>query len=447
MKKIYLKTMGCQMNVYDSSRILDALAVLGYQPTEDMLQADILMINTCHIREKASEKVFSELGRMKEIKDKRTEQGLTTWIGLAGCVVQALGEEAFCKVRYLDFAVGSQAYHLLPQIIAKKSRDEGRFIETSFTSDEKFDALPKASARGVSAFLAIQEGCDNFCSYCVVPYTRGCEYSRDIASILKEAHQLVDSGAKEIILLGQNVDCWHGLDEKGNPSHLALLFEKICQIDGLERLRYTTSYPVDITNEVIFAHRNLPKLMPYIHLPIQSGSNAVLKAMNRRYTVEQYLDVVYRLKLARPDIAISSDFIVGFPGETTFDFEQTLKVIDKVQYAQSYSFKYSARAGTPASLMKNQIAEDVKKERLSLLQEKLLRFQKSFNQTFIGKSLNVLFAEQSLGQASGYTPYLQPVHVKTDENLLGALANVEIQRASASSLSGVLKSDSMPLSD
>ncbi|NCA81030.1 MAG: tRNA (N6-isopentenyl adenosine(37)-C2)-methylthiotransferase MiaB, partial [Sphingobacteriia bacterium] len=367
--------------------------MLGYQETDDMEQADILMINTCHIREKAAEKVFSELGRMKEIKDKRQKQGLVTWMGLAGCVVQALGTETFRKVKYLDFAVGPQSYHLLPEMIAKKERGSGRFMETAFTSDEKFDALPKAESRGVSAFLAIQEGCDNFCTYCVVPYTRGCEYSRDMASVLKEAHQLVDSGAKEIMLLGQNVDCWHGLGKNGKPAHLALLFEEICKIEGLERLRYTTSYPVDISDEVIKAHKDLPKLMPYIHLPIQSGSNAILKSMNRRYTVEQYLDVVDRLRQVRPDIAISSDFIVGFPGESEGDFRQTMAIVDKVQYAQSYSFKYSARAGTPASLMKNQIPESVKKERLALLQEKLLGFQKTFNQSFIGRTLPVLITQ------------------------------------------------------
>lgn len=437
MKKIYIKTMGCQMNVYDSARILDAMAALGYEETQDMTEADLMMINTCHIREKASDKVFSELGRMKEIKEARAKAGKQTMIGLAGCVVQALGEEAFAKVKYLDVAVGPQSYHLLPEMVTRFERDHGRQIVADFTSDEKFDTLPSTKARGFSAFLAIQEGCDNFCSYCVVPYTRGCEYSRSASEILTEARQLVATGAKEIMLLGQNVDCWHGLGLDGvHEWGLARLFEEVAKIDGLERIRYTTSYPVDITDDVIAAHRDIDKLMPYIHLPIQAGSDAVLKAMNRRYTVDQYLKVVDKLRAARPDIAISSDFIVGFPGETDADFEKTVAVADKVRYAQSYSFKYSARPGTPASLMKNQIPEAVKVNRLAILQEKLLESQKAFNESFMGKSLKVLFVEAHDGQVSGYSPYLQNVHVTTDAPLLGQIKNVRITRASASSLSG-----------
>ncbi len=439
MKKIYIKTMGCQMNVYDSVRILDAMAALGYEETTDMNDADLMMINTCHIREKASDKVFSELGRMKEIKDARAKAGKDTMIGLAGCVVQALGEEAFAKVKYLDVAVGPQSYHLLPEMVAKFERSKGRQIVADFTSDEKFDTLPKTKARGFSAFLAIQEGCDNFCSYCVVPYTRGCEYSRSATEILTEARQLVDTGAKEIMLLGQNVDCWHGVGLDGVKEWgLARLFEEVAKIDGLERIRYTTSYPVDITDDVIAAHRDIDKLMPYIHLPIQAGSDAVLKAMNRRYTVDDYLKVVDKLRAARPDIAISSDFIVGFPGETDADFEQTMRIVDTVQYAQSYSFKYSARPGTPASLMKNQIPEDVKVDRLAKLQEKLLHYQKAFNESFMNKTLPVLFVESHNGQVSGYSPYLQNVHVTTDDALSGQIKNVKITRASASSLSGVV---------
>ncbi len=437
MKKIYIKTMGCQMNVYDSNRILDAMAALGYEETQDMTQADFMLINTCHIREKASDKVFSELGRMKEIKDQRLKEGKATMIGLAGCVVQALGEEAFSKVKYLDVAVGPQSYHLLPEMVTKFERTHNRQMKATFTSDEKFDSLPKTQARGYSSFLAIQEGCDNFCSYCVVPYTRGCEYSRSAKEILSEAKQLVETGTKEIMLLGQNVDCWHGLGLDGvHEWGLARLFEEIAKIDGLERIRYTTSYPVDITDDVIAAHRDIEKLMPYIHLPIQSGSDAVLKAMNRRYNVSQYLEVIEKLRKARPDIAISSDFIVGFPGETEKDFLDTMAIVDKVQYAQSYSFKYSARPGTPASLMRNQIPESVKAERLSQLQEKLLSSQKKFNESFLGKILPVLFIETEKEQVSGYSPYLQNVHVKTSEKLLGQIKDIKITRASASSLSG-----------
>ncbi len=437
MKKIYIKTMGCQMNVYDSNRILDAMAALGYEETQDMNQADLMLINTCHIREKAADKVFSELGRMKEVRNIRLKQGKKTIIGLTGCVVQALGEEVFAKVKGLDIAVGPQSYHLLPELVVKYERTRERQIKATFSSEEKFKNLPKMNARGYTAFLAIQEGCDNFCSYCVVPYTRGCEYSRDAADILKEARNLVETGAKEIMLLGQNVDCWHGMGLDGvHEWNLAKLFEEVAKIEGLERIRYTTSYPVDITDDVIAAHKDIDKLMPYIHLPIQSGSDSVLKAMNRRYTVSEYLKVIDKLRKARPDIAVSSDFIVGFPGETEEDFLQTMKIVEDVKYAQSYSFKYSARPGTPASLMKNQIPQSVKEERLYQLQEKLLFMQKAFNEQFLGKNLPVLFIEASKGQVCGYSPYMQNVHAVEDKAVLGQIKNVKITRASASSLSG-----------
>lgn len=444
MKKIYIKTMGCQMNVYDTHRILDAFAALGYTQTQHLIDADVMMINTCHIREKAAEKVFSELGRMKDVKDARTAQGKSTLMGVTGCVVQAWGDTILQKVKYLDFAVGTQSYHLLPELVTRFERGQKRTALLDFTSDEKFKKLPTPNAHGVSAFLAIQEGCDNFCAYCVVPYTRGCEYSRDAQSVLDEAKHLVNTGAKEIMLLGQNVDCWHGQGTDGKKWGLAQLLTRVCAIDGLERVRYTTSYPVDITDEVIAAHRDLPKLMPYIHLPIQAGSDKTLKAMNRRYTVAQYLDVVERLRKARPDIAISSDFIVGFPNESDADFEQTVAVAKQVGYAQSYSFKYSARAGTPASLMSGQISEAVKKERLAILQAVLTDSQKAFNQSFLTKTLPVLFSEeQKTGQMSGYTPYMQSVHVKTDKNLIGQILPVQISRASSSSLSGVLACDTL----
>ena len=311
-------------------------------------------------------------------------------------------------------------------------------LACDFTSDEKFDSLPKAKAHSVSAFLAVQEGCDNFCSYCVVPYTRGCEYSRSAKEIIDEAKALVADGAKEIMLLGQNVDCWHGQGEDGKTWNLAHLIEEIAKIDDLKRIRYTTSYPVDITPEMIEAHRTIDKLMPYIHLPIQSGSDAVLKAMNRRYTVAQYMEVIEKLRAARPDIAISSDFIVGFPGETDEDFAHTLDVVNRVDYAQSYSFKYSARPGTPASLMKNQVPEKVKEERLSALQAVLLDHQKAFNMKFKGQVLDVLLTEygHQFGQLNGYSPYLQNVHISLDESFLGKIVKAQITGATASSLSG-----------
>lgn len=442
MKKIYMNTMGCQMNVYDSNRILDAMAVLGYEQTDTPEEADFLMLNTCYIREKASDKVFSCLGRFNEIKQARAQKGKDTLIGVAGCVVQALGDELLNKVKYVDIAVGPQSYHLLPEMVEKYNRKLGRRVKAEFTSDEKFDALPTAKAHHVTAFLAIQEGCDNFCSYCVVPYTRGCEYSRSAKEILQEARALVETGAKEIMLLGQNVDCWHGLGLDGTKEwELARLIEELAKMDDLKRIRYTTSYPVDITDGMIAAHRDIEKLMPYIHLPIQAGSDKTLKAMNRRYQVAQYLEVVEKLRKARPDIAISSDFIVGFPGETDEDFEETLKIVQQVEYAQSYSFKYSARPGTPASLMKNQIPEAVKTERLSRLQTLLLSLQKKYNEAFVGKTLPVLLTElgKQPGQLNGYSPYLQNVHVSLPEARLGDLVDLEITKATASSLSGKIK--------
>ena len=439
MKKVYVNTMGCQMNVYDSRRILDALEQLGYTETNEPQEADFLMINSCYIREKASDKVFSMLGKFAEIKQARQKQGLTTYIGLAGCVVQALGDEVFKKAHFLDLAVGPQSYHLLPELLTRLDRGLGRKVEANFTSDEKFDSLPKANARSCSAFLAIQEGCDNFCTYCVVPYTRGCEYSRDAKQIIEEAKQMVDSGAVEIMLLGQNVDCWHGKGlDNDKEWGLARLIEELAKIDSLKRIRYTTSYPVDITDEMIEAHRDIEKLMPYIHLPIQAGSDAVLKAMNRRYTIEQYLQVVDKLRAARPDIAISSDFIVGFPGETDEDFEQTMQIVRRVDYAQSYSFKYSPRPGTPASLMKNQIDEKIKSERLTALQALLLERQKAFNLNFIGKTLPVLLTEHGKvsRQLNGYSPYLQNVHVSLPDEYLGKIVDLTITHATASSLTG-----------
>ena len=442
MRKVYINTMGCQMNVYDSRRILDALEKLGYEETNEPANADLLLINTCYIREKASDKVFSMLGKFAEIKQSRKEKGLSTYIGLAGCVVQALGDEVFQKAHFLDLAVGPQSYHQLPELLARLDRGLGRKVEANFTSDEKFDALPTAKARAYSAFLAIQEGCDNFCTYCVVPYTRGCEYSRNAEEIIEEAKQMVASGAVEIMLLGQNVDCWHGIGLDGNKEWgLARLIEELAKIDELKRIRYTTSYPVDITDEMIMAHRDIEKLMPYIHLPIQAGSDAVLKAMNRRYTVEQYLAVVDKLRAARPDIAISSDFIVGFPGETDADFNQTMDVVRRVDYAQSYSFKYSPRPGTPASLMKNQIPEQVKSERLTALQALLLERQKAFNLKFVGQTVPVLLTERgkASGQLNGYSPYLQNVHVSLPDEFLGKIVDLEITKATASSLTGKTK--------
>lgn len=444
MKYVYIKTFGCQMNVYDSNRMADALKQLGYHPTDKKEEADILLLNTCHIREKAADKLFSEVGRLNEIKKQRAAQGLDTLIIVAGCVVQAQGKEIFQKNHAIDLAVGPQSYHKLPQMIAQYLRAHNRLIEADFPAIPKFDALPETTHASVSTFLAIQEGCDNFCSYCVVPYTRGCEYSRSLPEIMEEARALVQNGAKEIMLLGQNVNCWHGLDNLGqNEMDLGDLIYEVSKINGLERIRYTTSYPSKITDNLIQAHRDIEKLMPYIHLPIQAGSDTILKAMNRQYTVDGYLDIIQKFRSVRPDIAISSDFIVGFPGETDADFEQTLAVAQRVQYAQSYSFKYSPRPGTPAALMKNQIAESVKKERLAILQELLLNQQKAFNQRFIGQTIPVLFTEKGTksGQWMGWTPYMQNTHVTAPNSLIGQILPVKITAATASSLSGELISD------
>lgn len=428
--KLFIKTFGCQMNMYDSARMRDALEPLGYTETDDPQAADLILINTCHIREKASEKLFSEIGRLVKIKKD------TALIVVAGCVVQADGIELLNRSHAVDIAVGPQNYHRLPELITRFNRTHGRTVVADFPAESKFDYLPQTKAGGVSCFLAVQEGCDHFCSYCVVPYTRGCEYSRPADEILTEARQLVKTGAKEIMLLGQNVNGWHGDGAKD----LGDVIRMLADIEGLERIRYTTSYPSEMTDNIITAHRDVAKLMPYIHLPIQSGSDTVLKAMNRQYTRDGYLGIIDRFRTVRPDIAVSSDFIVGFPGETDRDFRDTLTLVQQVGYASSFSFKFSARPGTPASIMKNQIDEAVKTERLLQLQELLLNQQKQFNQNTVGKTLEVLFTESGKGknQISGYTPYLQNAHVTTDSPLLGQIASVKITSATATSLSGTI---------
>ena len=439
-KKLFIKTFGCQMNVYDSSRMQAALKMQGYESTDKPGEADIILLNTCHIREKAADKLYSEVGRLNVVKQKRTEEGKTTLIIVAGCVVQAEGGELLSRMHGVDIAVGPQNYHLLPELVAKYDRKKGRVLVADFPADSKFDYLPKHDANGPTAFVAIQEGCDKFCSYCVVPYTRGCEYSRSVREILDEARHLVETGAKEIMLLGQNVNCWHGAGLNGGEADFGDLVRAVAGIDGLERLRYTTSYPSKMTDNLIRMHGELDNLMPYVHLPVQSGSNTVLKAMNRQYTAAEYLDIVRRFREVRPDIAISSDFIVGFPGETDEDFEQTLRLVEQVGYASSFSFKYSARPGTPASLMKNQVPESVKSDRLTRLQELLLDQQKSFNLSMVGKELKVLLTEKGRkkGQLLGYTPYLQPTHVTVDDGLFGKIITVKITGATATSLTGEL---------
>ena len=427
-QKLYVKTFGCQMNVYDSNRMVEALALHGFSKTDRPEKADVLLLNTCHIREKASEKLFSEIGRLAKQKKKKA------LIIVAGCVVQAEGREILRRSPLIDIAVGPQNYHELPAMIARYQREKGRLIQADFPAESKFDVLPLPKNSPANAFLAIQEGCDNFCSYCVVPYTRGCEYSRPSSDILAEAKALVKAGAKEIMLLGQNVNCWHG--DQGRD--LGDLIRDVAKIRGLKRIRYTTSYPSKITQNLISAHADTKKLMPYIHLPIQSGSDRILKAMNRQYTVAEYEKIIADFRAVRPDIAISSDFIVGFPGETEEDFEETLHLVERVKYASSFSFKFSARPGTPASLMKNQIPEEVKTRRLMKLQKLLQSQQRAFNEATVGKVLEVLLTERGKqrGQLVGYTPYMQGTVVKAPLKMLGEIVRVKITSASATALTG-----------
>jgi tRNA-2-methylthio-N6-dimethylallyladenosine synthase len=431
MKKLYVKTYGCQMNAYDSAKMADLLAPLGYAATEVPEGADMVILNTCHIRERAAEKVYSELGRLKKLKRGKADM----LVAVAGCVAQAEGEEIIARAPVVDMVVGPQSYHRLPEMIARAARAEGRSIETDFPALEKFDTLVAPRSSGVSAFLTVQEGCDKFCTFCVVPYTRGAEHSRNAEAILTEARQLVEKGAREIVLLGQNVNAYDG-DGWG----LAKLCEALAKIEGLERIRYTTSHPRDMADDLIAAHGDNPKLMPYLHLPVQSGSDAVLEAMNRQHKADDYRRLIDRIRKARPDIAMTSDFIVGFPGESDADFEATLQLVRDVGYASAFSFKYSKRPGTPASTLRRQVAEDVKTARLDALQKLLLAQQYAFDDLRIGKVLPVLFekAARDAGQLMGRTPYLQPVHVTADAALIGTVADVKIERRTANSLHGVL---------
>jgi tRNA-2-methylthio-N6-dimethylallyladenosine synthase len=452
-KKLFIKTYGCQMNVYDSDRMSDALAPHGYEPTLDIAQADLVLLNTCHIREKASEKVFSELGRLKELQAERRAMGADMMIGVAGCVAQAEGEEIARRAPVVDMVFGPQAYHKLPDMLARAHEQrlvhptmKQAVIDTDFPEEDKFAHLPAAKKdvtikRGLTAFLTVQEGCDKFCSFCVVPYTRGAEVSRPVAQILAEARGLVDAGVKEITLLGQNVNAYHGVDAVGRAVGLGALAYLLAGIPGLERLRYTTSHPRDMDDALIAAHRDLDILMPYLHLPVQSGSDAILKAMNRRHTGADYLRVIERIKTARPDMALSGDFIVGFPGETDRDFEDTLKIIADVGYASAYSFKYSTRPGTPGANLTDQVDEAVKSERLYRLQELVNRQTAAFHASCVGKTLPVLIERPGRmpGQVGGRSPYLQAVHLNGGPELIGSIHQVEIVGTSTNSLVGQLK--------
>ena len=440
-RKLYVKTYGCQMNVYDSARMADVLAPLGYAGTDGPEDADMVILNTCHIREKAAEKVFSELGRLKALKRRREAEGGRLILAVAGCVAQAEGEEILRRAPYVDIVLGPQTYHRLPEMVARASRAGGGVLDTEFPAQPKFDFLPEARADGKAVFLSVQEGCDKFCSFCVVPYTRGAEYSRPAAAVLAEARRFAAQGAVEIMLLGQNVNGYHGEGPDGRAWSLARLVERLGEISALERIRYTTSHPRDMGEDLIAAHRDLPKLMPFLHLPVQSGSDRILAAMNRKHTARDYLRILERIRAARPDIAISTDIIVGFPGETDADFEATLDLVRTIDCAQAFSFKYSPRPGTPAAKIDGQVPEPVKAERLARLQNLLDGQQTRFNANCVGKTLPVLFerAGRHQGQLVGRSPYLQLVHAEAQPELLGRIIPVEIAAAGQNSLAGVIR--------
>ena len=439
-RKVYIKTYGCQMNVYDSERMGDSLDGEGYVATQSPEDADLILLNTCHIREKAAEKLYSDLGRLRVMREERDPSRPLT-IGVTGCVAQAEGDEILRRAPTVDLVVGPQTYHRLPELL-QKVREGKKVVETEYAVEDKFAHLPHHNRqavrkRGVTAFLTVQEGCDKFCTFCVVPYTRGSEVSRPVEQIVDEAKELVDAGVKEITLLGQNVNGWHGVSQNGSQWRLGDLLYRLAEINGLKRLRYTTSHPRDMDDSLIDAHGNLEMLMPYLHLPVQSGSDRILKAMNRQHKAEDYLKLIERIRKARPDIAFSGDFIVGFPGETDEDFEATIKLVEEVGYSSAYSFKYSPRPGTPGATMKGHVEEKVKDERLQRLQALILDQQHRFLKSKIGKRVNVLIekAGRHDGQMVGRSPWLLPVAVLTNAKI-GEIIPVNITEASSNSLLG-----------
>lgn len=442
MKTVHVRSWGCQMNVYDSQRMVDLLAPLGYRPVDEADGADVVILNTCHIREKATEKLFSELGRLRETKQAKAASGGNMILAVAGCVAQAEGPVITARARHVDIVVGPQSYHSLPELVARASRAKGEpILMTDFPIESKFDFLPEEAApRGVSAFLTIQEGCDKFCSFCVVPYTRGAEYSRPPADILVEATRLARSGVRELTLLGQNVNAYHGAAADGAVWTLGRLVRGVAEIPGIDRIRYTTSHPNDMDDDLIAAHADVPALMPFLHLPVQSGSDRILARMNRKHDAAKYLAVIDRLRAARPDIALSSDFIVGYPGETEKDFQATLDLVNAVGFAQAYSFKYSPRPGTPASGAADAIPEAVKAERLARLQDAIMDGQTRFNRASVGRVVPVLFDRPGSrhGQLHGRSPHMQSVHVAAPSRLLGQILDVRIEDARALSLAGSL---------
>ncbi len=442
-KKLFIKTWGCQMNVYDSKRMADILMPFGYQPVETPDDADMIILNTCHIREKATEKVFSELGRLKVHKQNVQEQGRKALIAVAGCVAQAEGDYIMGRAPAVDMVFGPQTYHELPEMIAQSLGAYGtsRIVNTELTTDNKFDKLPEESQpQGVSAFLSVQEGCDKFCTFCVVPYTRGAEYSRPPEQILEEARRMVANGVREITLLGQNVNAYHGDDENGKTWGLGRLIRELAEFDALARIRYTTSHPRDMDDDLIKAHGEVEKLMPFLHLPVQSGSDRILKLMNRKHTADEYRRIIDKLRDARPDLALSSDFIVGFPGESEDDHKATLKLVEDIGYTSCYSFTYSPRPGTPGANMGGLVHKDIKSRRLQELQALLNEQQVEFNKNTIGMTLPILLDRKGNreGQMHGRSPFMQSTHVQADERLYGQIVDVKIENAFANSVSGTI---------
>lgn len=445
-KKIYIKTYGCQMNVYDSARMADVMAPHGYQPSDAPEDVDLVVLNTCHIREKAEEKVYSDLGRIRKLRAKKEKTGGKMLIAVGGCVGQAEGEEIIRRAPFVDMVFGSQNYHNLPEMVAEAMHGKAANVNLDFSPMPKFDFLLEQSTKSngvftVAEFVTIQEGCDKFCTFCVVPYTRGAEISRKPKDIIAESRNLAARGVKEITLLGQNVNAYHGTAENGKDWTLARLIREIANIDGIKRIRYTTSHPRDMDDELIATHCDVEALMPYLHLPIQSGSDNILSRMNRKHKASFYIEIIEKLRAARPDIALSSDFIVGFPGESDIDFAATIRLVETVGYAQAYSFKYSSRPGTPAASDEAQVPETVKEERLSELQALLVRQQTAFNKTSIGKSLPVLLDRTGKheGQLLGKSPYMQSVHVHGAEDYVNQIVDITITDAFQNSLAGTIQ--------
>ena len=441
-KKVYVKTFGCQMNVYDSERMTELVDPLGYSETTDINDADLVILNTCHIREKAVEKVYSDLGRIRQVKDERRAAGKDTLVAVAGCVAQAEGAEIARRAPVVDLVVGPQSYQSLPELLTRAKATGRSVVETMFPDTDKFSQLPSTrAAKSTTAFLTVQEGCDKFCTFCVVPYTRGMEYSRTVAELTREAEKLAAQGVRELTLLGQNVNAYHGEGPGGTPWSLAKLLRRLAEIDGIERLRYTTSHPRDMTRDLIAAHGDLEQLMPFLHLPVQSGADRILAAMNRKHTANDYRRVITEIRAARPDIAISTDFIVGFPGESDEEFAQTLDLVDEIGFAQAFTFKYSPRPGTPAAKLGDQVPEDVKTLRLNRLLAGMERQQSAFTAGLIGRTLPVLFEKSGRNDGSlvGRSPYMYPVTVDAPVGLLGAIAPVLIRTAGPNSLAGELQ--------